>query len=777
MFHYPHALILECHQILKDNMTNGIDGIVESILYEASDTAYKVISVKSGNQKYVCIGEMPTVELYGNYHFNGEMSINEKYGLRFNVSSYCSILHDTKDGLIAYLSSNRFQGIGPKTATKIVDSLGLDAIAKIKEDINFLTDIGVKPDKAIQIQQKLKQCEDLEETFVKLYNYGISFKMANKIYSIYKNNTLSIIEKNPYILLNDIEGYGFLKCDSLAMSMGFSTHNQKRLEEGLLYTLFEACNQYGYTYLHLNQLIPTALNLLNKNKKDLVIESELLDCLESLVKLGRLVLQGKRYYPKNLFESEEKSRESLNRINTYSLKLPTKDKVEGLLPNVEEKLGFSLTSLQKEALIRSATSKISIITGGPGTGKTTIVKGLLILEAFINKLDLDSDTFRQKVLLVSPTGKAAKRLQISCGMEAMTIHKALGYNEAGNFSKSNENKLNKDLIIIDESSMIDISLLYHLLDAVNDYTKLIFVGDKDQLPSVGPGNVLYELINSKKFTVTELKEIMRQKADSNIIKLSQMVLNKNINFQIFNSHKEVFFYQADGQVVLNNIESLLNLFIKKGGDIKKDIQILVPMYSGTCGIDAINKMIQAKFNPSDKILVRGERIFKENDKVLMLQNNPTLGVMNGDDGIITSIEAKDDKEYLYINFNGTMVKLSAKDIDQITLGYAISVHKSQGSEFKNVIIPIVPAFNIMLKPNLIYTAFTRAKEKLIILGNKDTLISGVMQKNDIRQTSLYSFVNEFVKKEEKIIYINDPEIPFDTLGEKNMENVSPYDFM
>ena len=201
------------------------------------------------------------------------------------------------------------------------------------------------------------------------------------------------------------------------------------------------------------------------------------------------------------------------------------------------------------------------------------------------------------------------------------------------------------------------------------------------------------------------------------------------------------------------------------------------MYSGTCGIDAINKMIQAKFNPSDKILVRGERIFKENDKVLMLQNNPTLGVMNGDDGIITSIEAKDDKEYLYINFNGTMVKLSAKDIDQITLGYAISVHKSQGSEFKNVIIPIVPAFNIMLKPNLIYTAFTRAKEKLIILGNKDTLISGVMQKNDIRQTSLYSFVNEFVKKEEKIIYINDPEIPFDTLGEKNMENVSPYDFM
>lgn len=758
-------------------MTNGIEGIVESILYESSDTAYKVISVSASNQKYICVGDMPTVELYRNYHFNGEMSINEKYGLRFNVSSYCSISHDTKEGLIAYLSSDRFQGIGTKTATKIVDALGLDAISKIKEDVNCLTDLGIKPDKAIEIQQALKNCEDLEEVFVSLYNYGITPKMASKIYSIYKSKTLSVIEKNPYVLINDIEGYGFFKCDALAITMGFSVHNQKRLEEGILFTLKEACNQYGYTYLHLNQLLPTTLNLLNKNKNDLVTENEILDSLDTLVKLGRLVLEGKRYYPKYLYNAEEKSREILNRINTYNVKLPTKNMVEGLLANVEEKLGFSLTNLQKDALVRSSTSKISIITGGPGTGKTTIVKGLLMLEAFLGKNDLDSNTFKMQTLLLSPTGKAAKRLQISCGMEAMTIHKALGYNETGNFSKSSEDKLNKSLIIIDEASMIDISLLYHLLDAVNDYTKIIFVGDKDQLPSVGPGNVLYELINSKKFTVTELKEIMRQKADSNIIKLSQMVLNKNINFQIFNSHKEVFFYQAEGQVVLDNIESLLNLFIKKGGDLKRDIQILAPMYSGTCGIDAINKMIQSKFNPSEKMLVRGERVFKENDKVLMLQNNPSLGVMNGDDGIITSIESNDNKEFLYIDFNGTMVKLPARDIDQITLGYAISVHKSQGSEYKNVIIPIVPAFNIMLKPNLIYTAITRAKEKLIILGNRDSLTSGIMQKNDLRQTSLYSFVNEYTKKEEKIIYINDPEIPFDTLGEKNMENVSPYDFM
>ncbi len=777
MFHYPQDLILECHLILKDNMANGINGIVESILYEATDTSYKVVSVEANGQKYVCVGDMPTVELYGNYHFNGEMSINDKYGLRFMVSSYCSISHDTNEGLIAYLSSDRFQGIGTKTATKIVGALGLDAISKIKEDVNVLISLGIKSDKAVLIQNQLKSSEDIEEIFVKLYNYGITPKMAGKIYSIYKSKTLSIIEKNPYLLINDIEGYGFFKCDTLALAMGFSSHNQKRLEEGLLYTLKEACNQYGYTYLHLNQLIPTTLNLLNKNRKDLVLESELIESLESLVKLNKLVLFGKRYYPTYLYNAEEKSREILDRINNYKTKLPKKEDVEAIIPKVEEKLGFSLTSLQREALIKSSTSKISIITGGPGTGKTTIVKGLLALLAYLDNNDLDSNEFRIKTLLLSPTGKAAKRLAISCGMESSTIHKALGYNESGGFAKSSEDKLNKSLIIIDEASMIDISLLYHLLDAINDYTKIIFVGDKDQLPSVGPGNVLYELINSKKFTVTELKEIMRQKADSNIIKLSHMVLNKNINFQIFNSHKEVFFYQAEGQVVLNNIESLLNLFIKKGGDIRKDIQILAPMYSGTCGIDAINKMVQDKFTPSEKMLVTGEKVYKENDKVLMLQNNPSLGVMNGDDGIIKTIESNDGKDFLYIDFNSTMVKLPAKDIDQITLGYAISVHKSQGSEYKNVIFPIVSAFSIMLKPNLIYTAFTRAKEKLIILGSRDALINGIMQKNDLRQTSLYSFLNTGVKKEDKIIYINDPEIPFDTLGEKNMENVSPYDFM
>lgn len=758
-----------------------LEGIVKGIIYESVNSPYKVIKILIKKQEQILIGNMPNIIVEGKYLFNVDYKNSEKYGRQLEVLSYESQNHDSKDGLIDYLSSENFQGIGKKTATKIVEALGLDAIKKIKEDPNCLLPLKFGREKSMALYQQLINFEQTEDVYITLYSYGLTKKMAKKIYDLYGSLTLNKIKSNPYILINDLQGFGFFKCDLLAHNMGISLHNELRLSEAMIFTINSACNQYGYTFITKSQLITSTLSLLNKKEEDKIEENELVYCLKSLITSGKVVCIDERYYPKYLYNAEVNSKERLLSILNHKSNLHSKDKASKALNDVESKLGFKLLPLQKDAVLNSISSKISIITGGPGTGKTTIIKAILTLEAFLNNENIEDIDFQKNILLVSPTGKAAKRLTISCSMKAKTIHNALGYQADGTFTKTKLDKLHHKLIIVDESSMIDITLMSNFLDAIKDDARIIFVGDVNQLPSVGPGNVLYEMINSNLFYTTTLKEIMRQKGDSNIIKLSQMILNKNVNYNIFNEKKEVYFYNADSQMVLKNIEDLIRLYISKGNDFVKDIQILVPMYSGVCGIDNINKMIQEKFNNSNgNILVDGDRIFKENDKVMMLQNNPQLGVMNGDDGIIKSIEHIDNNDYLHIDFSGIMVRLERKDIDQITLAYAISIHKSQGSEFKNVIMPVVSAFQIMLKPNLIYTAITRAKSKLIILGTSLALNQALYQKNDIRQTSLFNMQHSEVKTNEtvsKVVYINDPEIPFSTLGEENMENISPYDFM
>lgn len=748
-----------------------IVGVVKSIIFESEDSLYKVIKVDADDETIV-VGLFPMVEIESKYRFHGEMVFNEKYGYQMKMDSYESIAHDTKDGLKSYLASGRFKGIGEKTAQKIVDEFGLDAIEQIIADPSILKKVKISLNKANEIALSLKEQRESEEIFVKLYSYGLTPKMASKIYEKYETLSIKKITENPYCLIYDVDGYGFVKCDNLALKMGFNIDNPLRLKEGILYTLTEACNQKGYTFLTKGQLINTSYGLLIKRSEgsfDIsLIENELKDIVNS----NLIVVRNDRYYPKYLYDAENSSRIKLSQILDTKCDLPSKNDCMNLIKDVEKSMEIEFTPLQKDAIIKSVTSKVSIITGGPGTGKTTIIRGILLLEAFLQKKNIDNGDFRSNVLLVAPTGKAAKRLGISTNLEASTIHHALGYNSNNEFSKNEYDLISQGIIIIDESSMIDIVLFSNMLKAIRNSAKIIFVGDKNQLPSVGPGNVLKELIDSKKIKTTMLNEIMRQKKDSNIIRLSQMILQRTIDYSIFNEHKEVFFYDAEASVVLNNIESLITLFLKKGGNLASDLQVLAPMYSGPCGIDAINEMISTKFNSNEYVINRGTKKFKIGDKVLQLQNNPSLDIMNGDDGIIKGYEKKDNSEYLYIQFNDKLVTYDCKDLDNLTLGYAISIHKSQGSEYENVIIPIVPSFQVMLKPKLIYTAITRAKKKLIILGKRQSINYAVSNTDEIRQTSLFG---EEVSK--NVIYIADPSIPFDTLGEENMENISPYDFM
>ncbi|MCR5786501.1 MAG: AAA family ATPase, partial [Acholeplasmatales bacterium] len=504
--------------------------------------------------------------------------------------------------------------------------------------------------------------------------------------------------------------------------------------------------------------------------------------LKNLVTNNKIVIIENRIYPRHLYDAEFNVCNRINDLLNTKVSSFDESKIDSFISRFEED-NFNLTREQKSAVKLSLKEKISIITGGPGTGKTTILRCILQVLAALKDEDLHNDSFTRSLLLLAPTGKAAKRMSAQTTIAASTIHKALGYDETGHFAKGKSDRLDASFVIIDESSMIDIDLMSHLLDALNNSTRLIFVGDVNQLPSVGPGNVLSDLITSQKIKVSYLSEIMRQASDSNIIKLAQMINNKNIDFNIFNDKKEVFFYNVNEAQIMPLILKILARFKETGADFYNDMQILAPMYSGLSGIDELNKAIQNTFNSNNDIIKSGEQVYKVFDKVLQTANDPKLEIMNGDTGVIKAINKTDDETNLYIDFDSRLVKYSSRNLSDLTLGYAISIHKSQGSEYKNVIIPISRASRIMLKKKLLYTAVTRAKEKVILIGDINTLTDSLYKEDDVRLTSLARMLNPSLlasvdnKKEKEIIRIDDPVSAFSFIGETNMDSLTPYDFL
>ena len=750
-------------------MNKEIIGTVDNIIFESEDSSYKVIEVETDDEFITIVGFFPYLEERGRYSFTGNMSIHDKYGLQLKCEEYHSVKQNSKKGLINYLSGPNFRGIGEKTAVKIVEELGIDAIDKIIDDYKILLSIkGITEEKAKSIKNELYNHKNSELIFITLYSYGLSYKLANKIFSKYQDETLQKINENPYQLIYDFEFVGFLTADKIALSLGFDKNNKLRIKEAIIYVLTNQLMSKGHTFLPINELITLTVQF----KEDLDIEL-IKQYIDELCESQRLVKDDVRIYPKYLYDAEKNSAKRIKELIKDNDVKVDEILVEEIISEIEIMEGITFTPNQKRALMVALTHKVSIITGGPGTGKTTILKGLITAMSIISRENMDK--FKEHLLLLSPTGKAAKRMANQTKLNAMTIHRALGYNLNQGFTKGLEDKLSEDIIIIDESSMIDITLLSHLLDAITKGSRLVFVGDMNQLPSVSPGNVLNDLISTNMIPTIYLTDIMRQKKDSNIIKLSQMVNNRTLDFNIFKEKKEVFFFNSEGVDVCQNIEKLLNNFIAKGGNLIEDMQILVPMYSGPCGIDEINKMVQEKYNKSNEFIQRGNKIYKVNDKVLQLQNRPELEIMNGDEGIIKGITQVNKHTYLYIEFNGKMIKYDYDDLDNLDLAYAISIHKSQGSEYKNIIMPIVPAFSIMLRKKVLYTAITRAIEKVIILGKPASFEKGVLSNDDVRYTSLTRFITD--KKEEHFIEITDPESAFDQILEEDMEDVTPYDFM
>ena len=751
----------------------SITGQIINYIFESQDSLYKVCEIETADGEVVIVGNFPHLDEGLFYQFFGFMK-ETKYGEQFQVESYQRTDNFTKEGLISYLSSDRFYGIGIKLATNIVETLGLNALTKIIEDKNSLDQVkGLNETKKEIIYESLKNNIQTEEVFIRLFSFGLTHKMVERIYDIYGLDSVNVIEENPYTLIYDVDGFGFKRCDNLALSLNFKNDDIRRIKAALIYSMSAVCNDYGHTFLTITQLVNTTKKLLdNVDLKNQVY----IDAIDDLINDKRLIKEEDRIYVGYLYNAEVKVAEKLIKISETKINIESREKIEEALSYVEEKLELSYTPLQREAIINSLLNKLSIITGGPGTGKSTILKGILYTYARINNIAVSDNEFEFKVLMVSPTGRASKRMVQATGYKACTIHKALGYTLDGEFSHDELSPLSQKLIIIDEASMVDLLLFNNFLKALQNTVQIIMVGDSNQLPSVGAGNVLYDLINSNIFKVTKLNQVMRQAKDSDIISLSSMVLNQRIDYNIFGKKKEIFFYPSDAKGLIDLLFKILDNFISKGGDLLTGIQILIPMYAGIAGIEEVNKRIQEKYNLNTESIVRDNKFFKVNDKVLQLKNDSVLDIMNGDIGIVRDITKNNDKDVLVIDFDEKKVIYKASDLDNLSLAYAMSIHKSQGSEFDNVILPILPSYSIMLKRKLIYTAITRAKKKLIIIGDIKTLDNAIRQFDSERQTTLKERINNNYNTNISI-KILDPSIPFDTLGEYDMEGITPYSFM
>ncbi len=739
-----------------------IDGIVQKYLFFNEENSYSVIKLKiSDTDESELIHYEPTIIVCGffpkldnitKYRFYGEVTNHAKYGLQYNAISFERIIDNSYEGLIDYLSSSLFFGIGRKKAELIIENLGLNALDLIAEDKNVLAKVPkITKKQRDEIFEQVVSNKEMEKTLVWLYGFDVSPKMAMRIFNHYGIDTIKTIKENPYILMEHIEGIGFKRADDIGLRIGFKYDSPLRISAVIYYLLNEYMNKFGDTYLEEEQLLEyTKTFLENNNEKEIDLD-KIKEQLVILIGSGKIIRKNHALALSYLYYSEEFLARKLLKLSQISTELEGFYELDKLIEDFQVINDIKYTASQIKAITKAMNSNLLVVTGGPGTGKTTVIKGIIDIYMMIHNNSLDKD----KLKLAAPTGKAAKRLSEATDLPATTIHKLLGYDYEGNFKYDQTNNLEAKILIIDEASMLDVVLAKRLFSAIDYSTKVIVVGDANQLPSVGPGDVLNSIINSNLFDVVELDVIHRQAFGSKIISLAYDILAKEINVDIFkNYHDKEFIKTFDNLISIKLIERIKTL-IDSGYNLLEDIQILIPVYKGFNGIDRINTLIQQSFNHANKdYKIRyKDKEFWYNDKVLQLVNQPEDNIMNGDQGYVVGITLNDE---LIVDFSGNIVKYSTKDLENLSLAYAISIHKSQGSEFKVVMLLLSKAFTIMLKRKLMYTAVTRAKEKLIIVGDFEAYKRGVLGVDRQRKTLLPEFFMEHVQSfEETQVKISD----------------------
>ncbi|ELC8411856.1 ATP-dependent RecD-like DNA helicase [Clostridium perfringens] len=732
----------------------ALNGIVESIVFKSSDTGYTVIKFRENNIIHTAVGVLPHVKEGQNLKITGSWVNHSQFGKQFKVEECEEILPTSKDGIEKYLSSGIIQGIGPVTAKKIVNKFGEDTLNILDNNIERLKEIeGIGKKKLETIIESYREQRELKNITIFLQTHGLSVNQCLKIYKKYGASSVDTVKNNPYILCDEISGIGFKTSDKIARSLGIEIDSPFRIQSGIRYVINEFCAN-GHTFMPKDELIKEASNVLTVSG-DIIEENIKNAALDRKIKLEKVNdKEGVFTIPNYYCELG-----ITNRILTLAISnfQDISVDVEHLILQFEKKNNITFAESQKDAIISAFQNGIEIITGGPGTGKTTIIK--CIIEIF--------ETCGLKVLLGAPTGRAAKRMSESTGKEATTIHRML---DMGVFEKeesvfvtnADEHSLEADVVIIDEASMIDITLMNALLKSIKVGTRLIIVGDVDQLPSVGAGNVLNDFIESGFTKVVRLKEIFRQGKESMIV-VNAHKINKGEMPKLNEKGTDFFFIRNDIQEgILNTIIDLINTRLPKfnsNWDKLKSIQVLVPMKKGVLGVTNLNERIQNVLNPKAPYKKEKEfrsMVFREGDKVMQIKNNYSLkwtriagkgeheglGVFNGDMGFIESIDLEGKKLSIIFDDERRVI-YDFMYLDELDLAYAITIHKSQGSEFPVVIIPAYMGAPLLMNRNLLYTGITRAKEMVVVVGIPKALKYMV---DNTRSMERYSSLNWRIKE-------------------------------
>ena len=678
--------------------------VVERITYQNPDNGYTVMKVKVNDNSHVTIvGNLLDVPVGSELLCKGNWKTDPRYGRQFSVQSWEELLPSTLEGIERYLGSGLIRGIGPGYARMIVERFGLETIDVIENNIERLNEIPRLGERRIQqIRESWEKQREIKNVMLFLQSNGVSTTYAAKIYRHYGKNSVTVVRNNPYQLADDIWGIGFKTADTIASKLGYGKNDIRRCESGISYTLNELTEE-GHVYAKKDQLLKAATKLLGAD------EEAILNAIERMILNEDLVNDGGSIYLPSLYKAEVGTAQKLIELvtDTEANQFDSTCNIN----DITAQTGIQYDDVQIRAIRKALRSKVMVLTGGPGTGKTTTTQGII---AALKSKGLE-------VQLAAPTGRAAKRMSEATGMYAETIHRLLEFHPLEGYRRNEDNPLDGDALIVDECSMIDIILMSHLMKALPARMRLIMVGDIDQLPSVGPGNVLRDIIDSERIPVIRLTRIFRQAQNSQIV-MGAHSINQGQFPDIRNRRNTDFKFivEDDKEAVAGKIVSLVKEEIPTTyGYSASDIQVLTPMQKGEIGGANLNSALQTALNTSEICLTKGGSSFKIGDRVMQLRNNYKKSVFNGDLGYIESINT--DEKTLKVNFDDSIVEYESSDLDEITLAYASTIHKSQGSEYPVVVMPVMMSHYIMLQRNLIYTGLTRAKKLCIMIGTRQAL--------------------------------------------------------
>ncbi|WP_459541625.1 SF1B family DNA helicase RecD2 [Parvimonas micra] len=727
-----------------------LTGEVIKVRYVNEENGYSVFDLNTSDGEIKIVGIFDSVNIGESLEVEGEFTYDNKYGEQLNVSSYQKKLPSSTVEIEKYLASGIISTIGPKNASYIVKQFGKKSLDIVFDETDKLLEVrGIGKKSIEKIKKSVEELKFSKNILFHLTGLGISLSLSKKIYNIFRENTLEVINENPYKLIKNVKGIGFLKADEIALKNNLDKNSPYRIESAILYVLTQKAINFGHVYYPKEKLT-------NEVSKLIGVETELIEPVYMNLLLSSEVVIDNSFEESNIYLDYLYVSESYIASKLAKMALNDDFKIlfdiEKEIKEAIKSLSIKLSKIQIDAIKSCFEENISIITGGPGTGKTTIINT-------ISKIYLDNG---YNISLCAPTGRAAKRIEETTGIEAKTIHRMLGYipssyDDIGHFEYNEDNPLDTDVIIIDEMSMVDVVLFEKLLRGMKDNTRLVIVGDVDQLPSVGAGNVLGDLINSKKIKYTKLVDIFRQSESSNII-VNAHKINNGQEPILNEKNSDFFFLKTETPAITRNV--VVDLISKRlpnayGYDFSKDIQILTQSRKGICGVFELNRLLQDILNPktetTDELLV-GNKLFRVNDKVMQTKNNYNLsffdsdgeenfGVYNGDMGHIIFIDKSSKKLTVEMDDN-RVIDYTIEDLDNLELAYAITIHKSQGSEFKSVIIPMFDGYRLLQTRNLLYTAITRAKENIVLVGDKNVM-NNMIRNNTIN--SRYSNLENRIK--------------------------------